>query len=193
MNMCLWPEVPRPSQTVPCDSCELKAHSPRLVWGEGNPLARAWILLDNPGARESGDHIPWVCETRQTLYDAVAKTGFGAQDLYLTFILRRRPRRAYAKEAERHQCLQNLHRGTSEHPPRLLLCLGDIALRAFLGDAEASVRQTRETWQQSHGIWLTASYHPLATRRRPALLPLFAQDLHFFFHGFQSLANPVED
>ena len=190
MQMCLWPEVPRPSHIIPCDECELKAHSPRLVWGEGSPLARAWILLDNPGSREDPDNsIPWVCGTRQTLYAEVAQAGFDAHDLYLTYVLRRRPRRAYAKEAERHQCLQNLLRDIAKHPPRALLCLGDTALKAFLGEPKASVRETRQSWQIHGGIWVTASYHPLATRRRPALLPLLAQDLRLFFQRCRTLSE----
>lgn len=190
MEQCVWPEAPRPAHAVPCDHCELKAHSPRVVWGEGNPFAEAWILLDNPGARENADHTPWVCGTRQTLYAAVAKAGFGADDCYLTYVLRRRPRRAYAKETERAQCLLNLSDDMAEHPPRLLLCLGDTAIRTFLGDPETSVRKTRQRWQQHHGLWLTATYHPLATRRRPALLSLLSEDLRFFFQRVQRPKTP---
>lgn len=76
-----WPEDVPPDQAIPCDMCELSKQSSRLIWGEGNPLASVWILLDNPGSREQERGTPFVCGTRQTLHSTLKKIGFSEADL----------------------------------------------------------------------------------------------------------------
>ncbi len=53
-NECpvLWPEDPTPRTLVDCSECGLDKQGSRMVWGEGNPEAPIYVLLDNPGARE---------------------------------------------------------------------------------------------------------------------------------------------
>lgn len=190
MQTTLWPLDSPPPRPIPCDTCELADHSPMLVWGEGNPGAPLWILLDNPGARTTKAGSPFVCGTRQTLYDTLLQCGFSAADCYLTFVVRRRPRRAYDKDNERSRCFMNFQHQRDALHPRAVICLGNIALQSFMSSLDIRVAQCRKTWTAHLGTWMTASYHPLAVRRRPYLSSTFAEDWNFIQETFPTLTAP---
>lgn len=181
MKVTLWPETPRPDHEISCDHCELAHQSAIVHWGEGNPRAPVWILLDNPGSRLDKNGQPSVCGTRQTLYQAATASGFHPSDLYLTFVVRRRPVRHYDKEVERALCINNFWRQIQHRQPSWLLCLGDVALCSFMNQPTLSVKAARQHWWVRDGVTVSASYHPLAVRRRPPLLLLFQQDWQNFY------------
>lgn len=187
--MTLWPEDAPPPKSIPCDTCELATHSPTLVWGEGHPEAPLWILLDNPGSRRTKEGTSFVCGTRETLYQAVAETGFRADDLYLTFVVRRQPRRSYQKPTERRRCLQNFREQLQRWHPKAMICLGEVALKALTNQADTTLSQYRETWTPYEEAWITASYHPLAVRRRPNLHGDFIRDWRFVRATFPNLGS----
>ena len=191
MDTTLWPEDAPPSKPIPCDTCELASQSPTLVWGEGYPEAPLWILLDNPGSRLTTEGTSFVCGTRETLYSVLAETGFRDKDLYLTFVVRRRPRHAYDKTTERRLCIKNFCEQLQRWHPKTIICLGEVALQSLTSAADASLSQYRETWTQYGGAWLTASYHPLAVRRRPNLREPFIQDWRFVHATFPNFP-PVD-
>ncbi len=94
----VWPEEPTPEHLQTCNECGLDKHGSRMVWGEGNPNAPIMVILDNPGAREDREGNPFVCGTRQTLQKAANRAELCMKDIYVTFILKRKPVRAYNKE-----------------------------------------------------------------------------------------------
>ena len=187
MDISLWPEDSRPEHNIPCDHCQLAQHCSRVIWGEGNPSAAAWILLDNPGSRRNSEGSPYVCETRWTLYQTTLKAGFQPGDLYLTYVLRRRPLRSYNKDIERRLCVSNLEEQLVHHAPSLLLCLGNVALRTFTGDPQMRVKDARQHWWMHLGLQFSTTYHPLAIRRNLALQSLFDQDWIFFHKGYRAI------
>ena len=84
-------EEPTPSHLKDCQDCGLYEHGTRMVWGEGNPNAPILVLLDNPGAREDREGNPFVCGTRQTFQQTAIDAGLKIDDLFITFILKRKP------------------------------------------------------------------------------------------------------
>lgn len=80
-----------------------------MVWGEGNPNAPIVIILDNPGAREDREGNAIVRGTRQTLQKAASEASLKIEDLYITYILKRRPVRSYNKEQTRQICMNHLY------------------------------------------------------------------------------------
>src|SRR3954454_18579116 len=93
-----WPEEPTPDKYKNCQECGLYKHGTRMVWGEGNPEAPIMIILDNTGAREDREGEEFLCGPRQTLQEVASHAGLKIDDLYVTFILKRKPVRAYEKE-----------------------------------------------------------------------------------------------
>ncbi|WP_409305047.1 uracil-DNA glycosylase [Peribacillus sp. SCS-155] len=172
----IWPEEKTPSASADCKDCGLYTHGSRMVWGEGNPDAPIMVILDNPGARENLQGEPFVCGTRQTLQKAANEAGLLMDDLYVTYILKRRPIKAYNKEEARKTCMRHLLQQLEEKSPHLILCLGNVAVESFFQNPEAEVKHLRGKWHQIRGISTTVAYHPLAVRRRPNLWPLFLED-----------------
>ncbi len=171
------PELPPPPGVEACLRCQLSAQRSRVIWAEGQPGAPVMVLLDNPGAREDTGGSPFVCGTRQALREAAHSAGLADTDLLVTWVLKCRPRRAYDKQAARAACLPYLGAQLAEHRPRVLVCLGNVAAQALLGDPEAEVKQLRGTVHTVQGQATVFGYHPLAVRRRPNLMPTLVEDL----------------
>lgn len=184
----LWPEDPTPEVLKNCGECGLDKHGSRMVWGEGNPDAPILVLLDNPGAREDRENKPFICGTRQTLQQAAYQAELTPDDLYVTYVLKRKPVRAYNKELTRQICLNHLKQQLETKPPKLIICLGNIAVQSFFQNMEADVKSLRGKIHEVQGYSTIVAYHPLAVRRRPNLFPLFLEDFklaaeHYFNQG----------
>src|SRR5699024_9765884 len=134
------------------------------------------IILDNPGAREDRDGNPTVCGTRQTLQQAASEVSLKMDDLYVTYILKRKPVRSYEKDQVRQTCMMHLYQQVQSEKPALIPCLGNVALQAFFQALEVDVETFRRTWQEVQGYHTTVAYHSLAFRRRPDLKSLFVDD-----------------
>lgn len=173
----IWPEDPTPESQKDCRECGLYQQGSRMVWGEGNPKAPIIIILDNPGAREDREGNPMVCGTRQTLQKAAHEAGLDKDELYVTYILKRKPVRAYDKEKTRTICMHHLGEQLLKHRPELIVCLGNVAVQCFFRNPELDVKSMRGSWYEVDGYQTTVAYHPLAARRRPNLYPLLLEDL----------------
>ncbi|MFC7394659.1 uracil-DNA glycosylase [Scopulibacillus cellulosilyticus] len=177
-------EDPVPCNVKDCHECELYKHDSRMVWGEGNPAAPIYIVLDNPGAREDKEGNPYVCGTRQTLQRGLAEAGIDLNFIYVTYILKRKPKRAYDKPMTRKICIRHLEQQLIHGSPKAVICLGNVSVQSFFRNPDAEVKQLRGAWYDANG-WNTAvSYHPLAVRRRPNLYPYFLEDLKFVSEFF---------
>ena len=172
----LWPEDSTPESLKNCSECGLDDHGSRMIWGEGNPEAPIIIVLDNPGAREDRENKTFVCGTRQTLQQAVYQVGLNVDDMYVTYILKRKPTRAYDKEQTRQICMYHLKQQLQSKQPQFIVCLGNVAVQSFFQNPETDVKSLRGNFHDIHGYQTTAAYHPLAVRRRPNLWPLFLED-----------------
>lgn len=171
------PEEAAPPYAASCQLCELANQRTRVIWGEGNPEGRIIMLLDNPGAREDREGRAFVCGTRATLQLGAAEAGLDMSDVYVTYVLKCRPIRKYDKEAARNTCRAHLLSQLEQKRPKLMICLGNVAVQAYFQDPEAEVKQLRGSWYNIGGLPTTVSYHPLAVRRRPGLMRLFVEDL----------------
>ncbi|MDQ0230317.1 uracil-DNA glycosylase [Metabacillus malikii] len=172
----IWPEEQTPDQLKHCRDCGLYQHGTRMVWGEGNPMAPILIVLDNPGAREDRENKPYICGTRHTLQRALNEVGLTANDIYVTYILKRRPTKAYDKNRTREICRNHLIEQLNEKTPQLIVCLGNVAVQSFFQNSEVDVKSLRGSFHTIHGYETTVAYHPLAVRRRPNLWHYFIDD-----------------
>ncbi len=67
----IWPEIEAPPEAADYEQCEACTQKSRVIWGEGNPGAPIFVILDNPGAREDREGRGFTCRTRQTLQMAI--------------------------------------------------------------------------------------------------------------------------
>lgn len=186
------PEEAPPEYAAQCQACGLWKQGQRMIWGEGNPKAPIFILLDNPGAREDKNGNPFVCGTRETLQRGMLEAGLENGWVYVSYILKYRPTRAYDKPFARAACFQHLQYQLEVKQPRLLLGLGNVVVESLFPNQEADVKSFRGRWHLFQGIPSTFSYHPLAVRRRPVLMKFFIEDLLLVAERFKELAAPIQ-
>jgi uracil-DNA glycosylase family 4 len=172
-----WPEQGVPQGIdIDCEAFGLGGHG-RLVWGEGDPEAPLMFLLDNPGARETSEGVPFVCGTRCTLRRAAGDANLETDCVYITYLLKCRPRRAYDREKARRVGLTYVETQIEAHKPEVLVIFGDVVTKAMTGDSDASVRTQRNTALRLFNVPTVVTYHRLAARRRPNLYTLLVEDL----------------
>lgn len=135
------------------------------------------FVLDNPGAREDKDGVPFVCGTRITLRTAARDAGLSPDKVYITYLVKCRPLRAYDKPFARRVGVDVLRKQVDAMAPRTLVLFGDVVVQTVTGDAETSIRRLRGSDFELYGRRAIATYHPLAARRRPNLYPLLVEDL----------------
>lgn len=169
-------EEPPPPHAAQCARCELSSHRNRVIWGEGNPAAPIFILLDNPGLREDAEGNAFVCGTRETLQRGMQEAGLELENVYVSYMLKCRPRRAYNKPLAREACSAHLQFQLADKKPQLLMGLGNAVVQSLFPDEDADVKSLRGRWLVYQGIPICFSYHPLAVRRRPVLHKYFVQD-----------------
>ncbi|MFA5535890.1 MAG: uracil-DNA glycosylase [Bacillota bacterium] len=182
----LWAEDVAPKEAIGCKRCELYKHGGEIVWGEGNPQAGIVVLLDNPGARKNKCGEQFVCGTRETLYRTISKVGLNENDVYLTFVLRCRPKKKYDKDLARNTCIKFLRSQLLSIKPKVIFCLGNVSAQWYLNNHTITIKELRGKIHHGDNVFTAYSYHPLAIRRRPSLLHLFIEDWSLvadFYHS----------
>ena len=187
----ILPEQAAPAGAKSCQRCELHQHGGRVIWGEGDPTAAVFVILDNPGAREDKSGQPVLCGTRETLQTAAMAAGVNPTSLYITYLLKCRPRKTYDKAKARSACIEYLWGQLKSAHPDLLFCLGNVACQAVFQDPAVEVKNIREQVHQVKDYNVIASYHPLAVRRRPSLYKYFLQDWEFVANQLHRLGQEV--
>ncbi len=172
----ILPEDEIPAACRSCKQCEVGSHGTRVVWGEGNPAAPLFVILDNPGAREDREGVPFLCGTRETMQKAVYEAGIEPGTMYISYLLKCRPRKAYDKIKARATCIKFLWGQLETVNPKVVMCLGDVVCQAFFGYADAAVKKLRGKVHTVRDYRVITSYHPLAVRRRPVLYQYFLED-----------------
>lgn len=145
----ILPEDFPPPDAFSCHRCSLSQQRTRVIWGEGNPKAPVFVVVDNPGAREDPDGRPFLCGTRETLQKAAFEAGLAGDDLYLTYVLKCRPRRSYDKPLCRNRCLGYLWGQLEQVKPIVLVVLGNIAVQSLRGDPETEVKSSGDRYKRS--------------------------------------------
>jgi DNA polymerase len=105
------------------------------------------------------------------------EAGIAIESVYVSYLLKCRPVRAYDKPLAREQCYPHLELQLGEKKPDFLLGLGNTVAQSLFASDEAEVKSLRGRWHSVQGIPAAFSYHPLAVRRRPALMKFFVEDL----------------
>ena len=171
-------EEAAPQGVEHCERCELSKQRKRVIWGEGNPSAPILMIMDNPGAREDRQGNSFLCGTRETLQRGMREAGLDISLVYVTYLLKCRPIRAYNKPVAREACSPHLQLQLQEKQPLVLFGFGNVVAETLFPWMEsASVKELRGSWHEVQGLPVGFTYHPLAVRRRPNLMRLFVEDL----------------
>lgn len=86
--------------------------------------------------------------------------GLQPDDVYITYILKRRPTRKYDKPKTRAICMHHLDDQLVAKNPRYIMCLGNMAVQSFFGDDEAEVKKLRGRMQEVRRFDTAVACHP---------------------------------
>jgi DNA polymerase len=158
-----------------CKKCPLSIARTNAVPGEGPPDARVVLIGEGPGRNEDMQGRPFVGAAGKQLEALLSDAGLSRGDVYITNVVKCRPpenRRPTGAEAD--ACGIYLERQLRLVRPKLVVLLGDTALKRFL--PEESLSSAHGRMFKRGGVALFPTYHPAATIYNRALEGVIRED-----------------
>lgn len=172
-----------------CDKCPLSTGRINLVYGEGNPNARAMLIGEGPGEQENNTGRPFVGAAGQLLDKMLAAIQINREDVYIANIVKCRPEgNRNPSQEERLACLPYLVEQIQIVRPRLILVMGLVAAQTLFGDSN-TLGWHRENRKDFMGIPARVTYHPAALLRNPNWKRPAWEDLQEFQKEYESLGD----
>src|SRR5882757_5562385 len=125
------------------DGCALKSTATRLVFADGNPLARIMFVGEAPGREEDIEGLPFVGRSGQLLNRMIAAIGLDRTHVYIANIVPWRP--PGNRDPSLHEsaiCLPFIQRQIELVDPQILVCLGKPSMATLLGVTDG-IRKAR--------------------------------------------------
>lgn len=173
-----------------CSTCGLseRCHSPKMQrYGQGQK--KILLIGEAPGRTEDGEGKPFVGESGQYLSSVLQQSGIDIdRDCVRTNVIRcHPPRNATPTNDQIKCCFANLMKDIEEVKPQLIICLGDIAMKAVMkNDVFKGKRADLLAVSRIHGYvypyqnyqsWVGLTYHPASTLYDPSVDPVFKRDI----------------
>lgn len=150
-----------------CRRCRLWEHRKTIVYGVGNPRAALVFVGEAPGADEDEQGIPFVGRAGQLLTKMLAAIDLTRDDVYICNVIKCRPPGNRSPERDEiATCSQFLFRQLDVIRPRIICCLGSVALNTLLGTTQPITR-VRGQFLDYQGTALIATFHPAYLLRNP--------------------------
>ena len=187
MALSLFGEVPGciPDDTLEkifadigdCRRCKLWPHRTHIVYGSGNPRAELVFVGEAPGEEEDRQALPFVGRAGQLLTHWIESLGLRRSDIYICNVIKCRPPGNRSPEKDEIEtCSQFLFRQLDVIHPKLICCLGSVALQTLLGKS-VSISRFRGQFSDYRGTKLFATFHPAYLLRNPNANREVQQDL----------------
>jgi DNA polymerase len=143
-----------------CRRCRLHEGKTHYVPGEGNNHPDILFVGEGPGETEDQFGRPFIGKAGQLLDKIIQKMGLGREDVFIGNVVKCRPpnnREPLKDEVE--ACLPYLLKQVEILKPKIIVCLGKVALNNLLGTSH-SMGRIRGQLLSFHGIPLLPTYHP---------------------------------
>ena len=144
-----------------CTKCPLSLTRTNAVPGEGPPDAPVFLIGEGPGRNEDQQGKPFVGAAGKQLEALLMEAGLSRDHVYITNVVKCRPpenRRPTRAEAE--ACHPYLDRQLVLVRPKVVVLLGDTALKEFLPGEGLSTAHGKV--HKKGGLELFPTYHPAA-------------------------------
>jgi DNA polymerase len=163
------------------DGCALKSTATRLVFADGNPLARVMFVGEAPGREEDIEGLPFVGRSGQLLNRMIAAIGLDRTKVYIANVIPWRPPGNRTPTPQETQiCLPFIQRQIELVNPDVLVTLGNPSTQTLLSTREG-IMKTRGRWFDydtgTRKIKAMATFHPAYLLRSPSYKRLAWQDL----------------
>lgn len=158
-----------------CVQCPHLARSRKqVVFGVGNPDAELMFVGEVPGAEEDLQGEPFVGRAGQLLTKVIQAMGMTREEVYIGNVLKCRPDvetptgNRKPTPAEMAICLPWLREQIALIAPRVLVALGDTAVKGLCPEITTGITRLRGKWLDFGGIPLMPTFHPAYLLRNPA-------------------------
>jgi len=155
------------TRVLGCEKCpHLVRSRTQVVFGIGNPDTDLMFVGEAPGADEDKQGEPFVGRAGQLLTKMIQTMGFARADVYIGNVLKCRPdmdtpsgNRKPTPE-EMATCIPYLKEQIQLIQPRVLMALGDTAIKGLLPGLKEGISKLRGRWHEFEGIPLMPTFHP---------------------------------
>ncbi|MEM2174428.1 MAG: DNA polymerase [Candidatus Micrarchaeia archaeon] len=156
-----------------CKQCPL--FEKKLVPGYGPLDAKLVIIGECPGETEEVMGKPFVGNSGQLLDKLLEDAGIFRKDCYITNIVACRPTDSSNNNVTPSAdiikyCRERLNEELSKLNPKIVLLLGNVAIKQFLGTSK-NVSNSEGIPFRSNGYIVVPTYHPAALLRDPSKIP----------------------
>jgi DNA polymerase len=163
-----------------------------LVFGSGNVDSKIVLVGEAPGRTEVEQGKPFVGQAGKNLEEFITILGIVREDLYITNVVKFRPIRFNpdsGRESNRTPTKEEIRISTdfieqelSIIKPRLVVSLGNIALRCILKDDKVTIgvlhgNPLNVSFSQVNFV-IFPLYHPASIIYNRSLKDVYLQDLH---------------
>lgn len=174
------------------DGCALKRTASQMVFADGNPQARVMLMGEAPGADDDREGRPFSGAAGRLLDAMLDAIGLSRADVYLTHVAPWRPpgnRKPTAPETT--ICLPFALRHIELVAPDVLVCLGDTAVQALLGQRDGAMRARGKPYEYACGARILPAFamlNPDFLLRQPLHKRLAWEDLRGLKKALDELA-----
>ena len=175
------------------DGCALKSTATRLVFADGNPLARIMFVGVAPGRDEDIEGLPFVGRSGKLLDRMIAAIGLDRSKAYIANVIPWRPPGNRTPTPQETQiCLPFIQRQIELVNPDVLVTLGNPSTQTLLSTREGIMR-TRGKWFDydtgTRTIRAMATFHPAYLLRSPSYKRMSWQDLRAIAKALEQTAS----
>lgn len=180
-----------------CNECLLREEIE--VPFRGNKKAKIVIVGESPGRKELDEGRPFVGDAGKLLHKHLRKAGVDIKDCYIANSARCLIDKKQLSKKKINEilkcCRPNIERVLRILKPKLVVCLGEIALTQIMRRAKLSDYRGLFTYCKEFNTEVFTTYHPAALLYRRALEPVFASDLvrlgTYIHNGFKAPDSSV--
>ena len=169
------------SKNLDCQLAQKEAGSSQLVFGVGNYQADLMLVGEAPGAKEDQSGQPFVGRAGQVLDEALNLIGLDRDDIFITNLVKWRPRNnADPSKYDRSVCQSLLETELRVIQPKLVVGLGRLSSLFFKEDLNLAKDNGLPIKVDLNGMKLSfiPCYHPAACLYRPHLKTNFKKLLN---------------
>lgn len=161
-----------------CRGCDLYADATQTVFGAGPRRAKLILVGEQPGDVEDTEGAPFVGPAGRVLHKALGEAGLDDTPAYVTnavkhFSFRRAGKRRLhqtPRAAQITACRPWLQAEVEAVHPRLVVCLGSVAVKSLFGDAVKVMRDRGTVLERDSAVGPAAfvvTVHPSSILRSP--------------------------
>lgn len=147
----------------------------------GNPVARVVFVGESPGRTELEKGKPFVGDAGDLLYSTFTKVGINAKECFIInsarCLIDKKKLGMRDIASILHACRPKVEKALHTIKPRLIVVLGDIALRQIMKKAGISKHRGVLLYSQEFNCDVYPMFHPAHILRNKSMLPRFLGDM----------------